>query len=1359
MIRSFIISLVFFVLCLWPKDGVMAANYDSDPHASRIPNLRFRSINTNDGLPSNGIYAIMQDRYGFVWIGTENGICRYDGNTFHKPQHGGDIMAEVLSMVYSDSAIWIGTNRGMFRYDPLTDTINPFEVKGKEGEIISSKVNCLSLDQDGRIWATTRGQGIFSFVPNGSSEIAAGASPIKNVMQHSFNGKTGYIERILVDSQNRVWAICFEEEWEEGLARLNKKTQQFETIQLRDKQTRRSIGSPKGMAIMEDQIGQMWVGTVDQGLLCFDRNTLLTTCVVPPHTTGMLKVRAMLEYEPGLIMVGGDEGLLAVDISSGECRTFAEDYNSPNSLSNKFVHSVAKDAEGGLWVGTFYGGVNYASPQAGHLVSEPGHTISHICEDASGRIWMASDDAGLLSLSDGFKITRTPLKQKSLQTDNSSSINGRALCVRGDELWFGTSASGIIVVDLKTQKTRHYSTLTDADGHLISSHVSSFKIDREGKLWVGTFSGVSQYDATTDSFKPVKLFGDAVIDIDQDTDGNLWFCTMGNGVWQYHEATNEWKNYINRQYEAPRANVSNCIYIGEDRQIWLATNDGLCLYDATTDEFKLELPGRVASIVPDRHRLWLACNNGIVCYDTQSHSVSFQTRDDAGLGLSNYLANSATMTSDGRVLVGSSRGLVSFIPDLMTSNKQPQRVALTQLKVFDSVVEAGSELLPCQLALMPQLDLNYKQNFFEIQFALLSYSSPMFKRYSYKLEGFDKDWVYTNTPEAPYTNVPPGNYTLLVRGTTGDQPWDEQMTALPIVIHPPFYWNTTAQIVYLLLILMTIAMIVWWSMHQVKRRYAEKLKLQADKAEKQIQESRMNFFTTIAHEIRTPVSLIIGPIEQILHHSEHLPSTIRTHLGVVERNSQRLLDLVNQLLDYRKVEMGTTGYHFKCQPVTPIMRSAVEQFELFVNQQGATIETHFPNEEIMAIVDQEAMNKLVSNMLMNATKYTRTHIWVGLQVESDETFTISVRDDGPGMTDEVRQRVFEPFYQADNNKPGTGIGLSIVKGIVEAHFGTVDVRSQPGLGTCFSVNLPLHRAGVDDFEQVKELVSSNTKTNSHDKTPETIVPHSAISTNISGMDDQATVLIVDDNEELLNFLSNCMSEHYRILTASSGAEALSVLHKEHVTLVISDWMMPNMNGGELCRRIRQNTIFSHIPIILLTAKADDASKIEGMDCGADTYIEKPFSVDYVLACTRNLLDLRRMLHETFATHPLAPVSTLANNPTDADFLQHLTALIEQNFERKELTVDFLADKMCMSRSGFFAKVKALSDVSAGEMIQLIRLKKATQLLLEGNHRIAEIGYMVGFSSPSYFTRCFTSQFGVKPSEFIAQKKGKIGTKQ
>lgn len=527
-----------------------------------------------------------------------------------------------------------------------------------------------------------------------------------------------------------------------------------------------------------------------------------------------------------------------------------------------------------------------------------------------------------------------------------------------------------------------------------------------------------------------------------------------------------------------------------------------------------------------------------------------------------------------------------------------------------------------------------------------------------------------------------------------------------------------------------------------KKHTAEINKLNANK-EKEVHEAKIKFFTMIAHEIRTPVSLIIGPLEKIMKSPVSLPSTVRDDLNIIDRNSQRLLFLVNQLLDFRKVEQEGMKMKFASQNIHQLLKAVCERFEPFIAQHGARLTVKYPEADFTAIVDSEAVTKLVSNLLTNASKYTKDEVTLTCIVQPEQhTFIIRVTDNGIGISKEEQKKIFHPFYQAMDNKPGTGIGLSIVKSIVESHNGCIEVESEVNKGSSFIVTLPVEQVQVLPQDTGTSLLNNPT------------IPEGILQEDLSGspIKHKPTMLIVDDNEEMLNFLSSSLTDKYSILTAEDGIEALNKLKENEVTLIVSDWMMPRMDGVEFCKAIRTNQATSHIPFILLTAKTDTNSKIEGMDCGADAYIEKPFSMQYLEACIKNLVDLRNLLRQKFSKMPLVPLNSIANNSMDDKFLTRMNEIIEENFSNPELSVDFLAEKLCISRSGLFAKIKTLANITPNELIQVVRLKKAAILLAENKYRINEICYMVGFNNPSYFSKCFQKQFGMKPGEFVNGKR-------
>jgi signal transduction histidine kinase/AraC-like DNA-binding protein len=582
-----------------------------------------------------------------------------------------------------------------------------------------------------------------------------------------------------------------------------------------------------------------------------------------------------------------------------------------------------------------------------------------------------------------------------------------------------------------------------------------------------------------------------------------------------------------------------------------------------------------------------------------------------------------------------------------------------------------------------------------------------------------------------------------VKASNNDGLWSSKEATLKIVIHPPFYWSLPAKLFYLLAFCVLIYLYVHIRLQKAERLHQRRLKEMNDRKEKEMREAQLHFFTMIAHEIRTPVSLIIGPLETLKdqwHRMEKKVSdgaAVSSTLDVIDRNAQRLLGLVNQLLDFNKVQQKELKVRFTLCHIKNIMKAVAERFEPTLKQNGATLLVEYPDEDFVAAVDAEGLTKIISNLMTNATKYTKDRVRLACRVEQDQ-FVIEVEDNGCGISPEEQQRIFSPFYQAKDNKPGTGIGLNIVSNLVAAHRGKVEVESEVGKGSLFRVTLPVSQPGVVLNEEPKPEVVDDIHP------VETLVSNDVIA--------KQTVLVVEDNEDMLLYLKHNFMNRCQVLTAEDGVEALKLLNKYNVSLIISDWMMPNMDGEELCKKVRQNPKTSHIPFIMLTAKTDDDSKVKGMDIGADAFIEKPFSMRYLDACVRNLMARRKQLMEEFAGSTDKPIAKIADNAIDGSLLTDMERIIEDNVNNPALNVNFVAQQLGMSRSGLFAKIKSLTDTTPNEMIQVIRLRKAAQMLLEDKYSVSEISFLVGFNSASYFTKCFVKQFGVRPAEYRDAKK-------
>ena len=1290
---------------------------------------RYRNITMNDGLAANTVRNIVQDPYGFIWLGTDNGLCRYDGTqvqTYRIAELG--MNQYISSLLTAEDAIYVGTEKGVFQLKQASQQFTRLPMD------ISSAVTSLSLDKSGDLWVSTMENGVWHYgIKTGQAR------------QYKLSADNAAAQ-ILIDNTNQIWTIT---NWGgPAIERLNRLHDQFEPVGIS------YDGNSGGLRMLQTRDGRIWIGSWEDGLLLMHGDGRLEQVLNPALARVGQHIHTLYERADDCISIGCDDGVICFNPKTREWKRFFEDLQIPqNRQSDRFVYAITSDKEGGLWVGTFYGGVHYISPVGkrfeAHTIETGlrGNVISRFCEDKHGRIWIASDDGGLMCYD--------PKEHRFVDYPHQDVLarqNAHALCFSGDELWVGTYTNGVLVLNIETGSLRQYMQTQDLHS-LDNPSCYALYTDISGGVWVGTMEGLNFYNRLANHFERIGKTDAMVIDIDEDWEGRLWVSTEGGGLWQYNPTAKKFRQYRHKDgddYSLPDDQVNN-VMVDESGRLWIGTQNGLCRYDTEHDRFelmRLEVPSRnVMGIIEDHGALWLSTERGIVRYepgaDTGTENLRRPqtqrfTRHD-GLVSEQFQPSAGLKASDGRIYFGSTNGFNTFYPYQIKVNSVMPPVYITGMSIMN-LEEHTYEGLPLDLSQTKELTLGYSDGqMVTFSFASLSYCSPEKNQYAYMLEGFDRDWNYVgNQNRATYTNLPAGTYLFRVKATNNDGLWSTNEATLKIVVHPPFWWSWYAKLFYLLL----IGLIIWYYVHTRLKRaeHRHQLEMQRlnEEKEKEVREARLNFFTMIAHEIRTPVSLIIGPLEKLMK-----VGSPTDDLRVINRNAHRLLELVNQLLDFRKVEQQSLVIHFAPQNIHELIKSISERFAPTFEQGGKHFSVEFPDEQFTAIIDREAVTKVVSNLLTNANKYTTDEVRLSCHAGPDEDhFQIVVADNGIGIKEEDQQRIFEPFFQAEGNKPGTGIGLNIVKNIVDLHHGTISVASAVGKGSTFTVVLPVSQQVIE--EDVGKLTEEKEPYTEADSRTSSGSLHLSPSSDHQG----ETMLIVDDSEDMVGFLSENFKEKYEVMTASDGIEALDILSKHEVNIIISDWMMPRMDGAELCRRVRQNQLTSHIPFVMLTAKTDDDSKVEGMDVGADTYIEKPFSLQYLEACIRNMLLMRRRLMEKFSTQPLEPVTKIAQNPTDNEFLIKMNQIIEENFSNSDLNVDFLADRLNISRSGLFAKIKTLADVTPNEMIQIVRLKRAAQLLHEGGHLVSEVGYMVGFSNPSYFSKCFQKQFGIRPTDYI-----------
>lgn len=1154
-------------------------------------NYRQRQLTMDNGLPSNAVKTIVQDRRGFIWMGTDNGLCRYDGTKVVSYPLPEEETSSSITAIVCDPAddLLVGTPDGVFRFTFSNEQFTRLSLE------LNAPVTHLSIDNDNNLWVSTAGEGI---------RCLSLSDEEQPVGIYGLNAVGGKVDQLCTDANNQQWALSHS--GMPTLWRLNKSKNVFEPLTPQPGMTLSSAS-----CLLQASDGHLWLGTHDEGLACIDENGALQFMPMtdPAHHQ---HITTLTELSPTQLLLGCDDGLWTFDTRTQAYSLY---------LPLRFVTTVVRDNEGGLWIGAIYGGVSYLSPIAHRFESMAVGLASRFVEDRQGRVWVTRENGGLDCYRNGTQHMANYAGENLLR-----DIKAHALCMDGDDIWIGTFSDGIYVFSTLSGRLRHIEPADTAHA-LYDPNSCTLLRDHQGTIWVATMKGLCRYDRRNGQFDHVVKVQSVPVDMKEDADGRLWVATQGSGLWCYDpKSGTEVKTYHrdNDNEQSLSANLVNCVFVDGKGQIWAGTQGGLCRYEPKADNFSritLDMPRlAITAITEDKGSLWLSGDCGILHY-TPGEGMQRFTRQD-GLDSEQFLPNAVLKTSNGRIFFGTINGFNTFFPYKIKVNRQSAPVFITELEINNSPITVGSWHQPLALSHIKTLDLWYNDKVFSLSFASLSYCSPEKNIYAYMLEGFDKDWTYVgNEHKVTYTNLAPGKYTFRVKATNNDGIWSDQIASLKIEVHPPFWWNIYAKVFYVLLFIALVTLFIRFRLFMNERRHRKEIEqLNAAKKE-EMRNARVEFFTTIAHEIRTPVSLIIGPMEQLKKLISDSPDRASVPLSspasmslidTIDRNSQRLLELVNQLLDFRKVEQQhQQDMNFAPQNIKELMSNVATSFESTFRQQGFQFVTHYPDAHFTAVIDREGFIKVLTNLLSNAAKYTRSRIELSCEVVTQEQlFRICVSDNGQGIAPDEADHVFDPFFQARNNKPGTGIGLNIVKRIVELHHGTVNVASQQGLGTTFTIQLPIAQATAGDQKPVA---------------PTSEQPIMPLSTA-----DKPVMLIVDDNEDMLTFLVTTFMDRFEVMHATDGSEALKMIEESLVVkdgqtptstvdIIISDWMMEQMAGPELCSRIRQNAASSHIPFILLTAKTDSQAKVEAMQAGVDAYIEKPFAVKYLEACINNLL--------------------------------------------------------------------------------------------------------------------------------------------
>lgn len=971
-----------------------------------------RSITMDNGLPSNAVRSVVQGSKGYMWFGTDNGLCRFDGydvRTYYNPFTTVDQFVSALTAC--EEGLLVGCNNGAYLFSNATDQFQKLSDK------ITAPVLNFSLDGDQNVWISTNGQGVFRY---NRTTHELHQYPMKNIQ--------GIVQCMLVDANNQVWMLSNHSN--ASIYHLNKSTDQFEAFPVKG-----DANKFYGMAMLASPDGNVYVGTWENGLYKLNADGSAEQLISGTLSNAVHHIHQLYCNDNKSLLIASDDGLVQYDIQNRIWHMLSEVNNPSRSTSERFVYGIADDNEGGTWVSTYYGGVNYLPSTSfeerfhaysARLGGLRGNVVGRFFEDHQHRIWIATDDAGLDCFNpqtNGF--VSYPGKEAM------GKYNVHALFADENNLWVGTYGNGVIRMNMTTGAQQVFLT----DGMASGGNAYCIYRDRKKRLWAATMDGANLFDEGQQKFSKIKSFKSLTIDMKEDPQGNVWFATQGGGLWRL-DKNNAWKQYkyVENDSTSLVSDQINCLAIGEKGQLYVATSEGLCEFLPSKGIFRrisIDAPSQdFTSLVISQGVMWISTSKGIVKY-TPGEPVQLFNKYD-GLTCDQFMPNAGLLASDGRIYFGSTRGFNCFYPYLVKINQVAPPVAITSVELFGQPIEAGSDQLEKSLSHAAELNLSHNENTINISFAALSYVSPEKNQYAYKLEGVDKDWIYTHEHRANYTNLPAGTYTFLVKATNNDGVWSKNEAKLKIVVHPPFWWSLPAKILYLLLIGYAI---YWFMQSRLKReklRHQEELDQLELKQDQEMRDARLQFFTMIAHEIRTPVTLIIGPLESLKEHWKQVSGklsdgeTITQTLSVIDRNAQRLLLLVNQLLDFNKVQQKGMQVHFRLNNISKLMHAVAERFAPTFEQKSIRLDVDYPAHELVAMIDQEAITKVISNLMSNALKYTEDYVRLScLLLENGTHFRIEVEDNGLGISPDERRKSSEPSIRhATTNREPESVSTS-----------------------------------------------------------------------------------------------------------------------------------------------------------------------------------------------------------------------------------------------------------------------------------------------------------------------------------------------
>lgn len=1372
---SFILFLIFLISC-FPQINAKESGI-----------FNFSNINLKNGLSQLSVLAIAQDSKGYIWFATRNGLNKYDGENFTVYKHDNDdphsLSDNHITCLLPDNTnegLWVGTNNGLNYIDLKTNQITRYQTNNYP-ELSGNNIAALHFNQSGDLWIGTRtGLCIRRIESKEFKKMYSDHLPENEAIMELYIDAEG---QLYIGTHRHGLFIC---------------TPELKLIRQLTKKTHPALSDDAISCIYEDSKHQIWIGTETRGLNKWNpqRRTL---SIYNQKNSGLTNdyIRCITEQNQKLI-IGTFDGLSILDLSNDTISKYNKFDANQNNLSHFSVRSIYIDREKTLWVGTYSGGVNYYNPLNNrfifyHPVENNNQKLYNIFGTMvydSTSIWIATEGGGLMQFNPITKeYTNYLIEQTSEGMFNKNII--KSLLLDGDIIWCGTSTGRVYKFHIPTKRF----TLAYSFDREKNVAIYTFYKDAKENLWIGTTADkglvkispdgeiTSQFPYGEDGKESINFTSlRSFLALDAHT---FLIGTRSFGLFEYdmQKGTvlrcNMTETKPNQKLEN---NYITSIVRKKNGEVWIGSfGGGLYQYEQGTGIIKHigkkeGLPNNeVYAMVEHNNNLWISVDKEIAELNTKTGQIRSY---DCFVGSETleFTPQGVIGLPHGDIYFSGSNGFLSFTPGSLLKNNTMPPVVITQLTVNNKVITPNdaTHLLDSTPDDTQTLVLAYNQNNFSIAYSALNYILHEQNQYAYKLSGHDEDWNYVGSrKEAFYTNIAPGKYTFQVIASNNDGVWNKSGKKIEIIIRSPWWGTPLAYILYIFSALGIMFTIGYYMYSKHKLELDLRMKQMEKQRMEEFHQTKLHLFTNFSHELRTPLTLIISPLEELIKQVE-VPQIIKTQLNMILKNARRLLLLVNQLMDLQKNQSGSLTLQLSHSDLNAFLLEIFYTFRQVAESKQIHFEYQAPKGEIPACFDQGLLEKAVFNLLSNAFKFTVPGETITLRLlqvadadslrkeygswipgnspltitEQGNYLVIQVTDTGKGIPENERTRIFTPFYQVahtagSENINGTGIGLSLTQSIVHLHHGEIGVTANTPKGSIFTILLP--NPAISEEDNITSPVIIPDKENEQ---PEIFVSEVSTSDTVPSLPGK-TILLVEDNEEIRTYVKEHLEQYYQVLEADNGSDAFEIILKEFPDLVVTDIMMPGIDGLELCSLIKNNLQTGHIPVILLTARTMVMHVKEGFLSGADDYVVKPFNIDVLLVRVYNLLVQRDKLKSVFSKNFSLQSIGIEVETTSADekFMQKLFKIIEKYLADPDLKVDRICEEMGFSRSNLYRKLKAITDLPLNDLIRHKRLEIATQMLKQTDMNITEIAMATGFSTLAYFTKCFKSAYGVSPSEY------------